>query len=67
MCYHAATSAWAGLIIYYNFLFASKKEQKQVSIKDFLKENLADVGMAQGMHWLTKYTNKECHTGICTP
>ena len=35
--------------------------------KRFLKRNLADAGMAQWMHWLTKYTNKECHTVICTP
>ena len=40
---------------------AIKKEQKQVSIKRFLKRNLADVGMSQWMHWLTKYTNKKCH------
>ena len=30
-----------------------------------LKRNLADVGMAQGNHWLTKYINKECHTITC--
>ena len=40
---------------------AIKKEQKHVFIKRFLKRNLTDVGMAQWMHWLTKYTNKKCH------
>ena len=39
-----------------------KKEQKQVSIKRFLKRNLADVGMSQYMNALTdKCTNKKCH------
>ena len=28
------------------------------------KKSIADVEMAQRMHWLTKYTNKECHTVI---
>ena len=41
-----------------NLYVAIKKEQKQVFIKRFLKKNLADVGMAQWMHWLTKY--KKC-------
>ena len=30
--------------------------------KKILKRNLADVGLNQWMHWLTKHTNKECHS-----
>ena len=63
--------AWVGLIMYYNFYTYQKRTEtssrKQVSIKIFLKRNLADVGMNQWMLWLTKYTNKECHTVMCTP
>ena len=43
----------------------------QVSIKRFLKRNLADVGMAQFMTALADkratHANKECHTVIHTP
>ena len=42
--------AWAGIIICWN-----------KSMKRFLKRNLADVGMAQWMRWLTNHTNKKCH------
>ena len=59
------TGAWVGLIMYFTCRYI-KKEQKQVSIKRFLKRNLANVGMAQWTYWLTKYTNKECHTVFCT-
>ena len=76
MCYHARChfswactrpcndannrGAWVGIII----IVLQCWLQKQVSIKRFLKRNLADVGMAQWIHWLTKYTNKKCHA--CT-
>ena len=29
--------------------------------KKISKRNLADVGINQLIHWLTKRTNKECH------
>ena len=47
------------LIMYCNFYVY--KKQKQVSI-EISKRNLADVGMVQWMHQLTKYTNKVCYT-----
>ena len=42
---HIPTGVWAGLIMYYNFMYI-KKKQKQVSIIKFLKRNLTCVGMA---------------------
>ena len=42
---------------------------REVSIKRFLKRNLADVGPEESMNALadTKHTKKECHSVICTP
>ena len=47
------------MLLQYNFF--NTEQSEKVFIKRFLKRNLPDVGMAQWMHWLTKYTNKKCH------
>ena len=64
---------WAGLIITFELqcMLNNQKRTETGLIKRFLKRNLADVGMAQRMHWLTMYictqTRSAMHTVICTP
>ena len=41
----------------------SNQQRTETSLhKKISKINLADVGISQWMHWLSKYTNKMCHT-----
>ena len=58
------------IALFISALYSHRMDTHQLSeiviLKRFLKRNLADVVMAQRMHWLTKYITQECHTVLCT-